>query len=161
MADVRRDQNIDGVRNPEKTFVVFTGIVVSFTAFILPMCAPYLYFHFTQQQVQEQVSLITSLWGLLGVLTNSLWIGFRLKSTMREGTGYYSKWTLEEQRPGESGRYLDDEDVETIPHKHTGWFSHASRSGEDAVPKRHSFRDGDEHYASIASLEQQIRKEIM
>ena len=98
--------------------------------------------------MDSQIPLVVSLCCLLGVLANSVWIWYRLRCTVNHVTGFYAKWTLEEPNNdthGDSQSFVNDGS-----HEH--------------LPKRHSFRDCDVlegNYASIASLKELIRKDIM
>ena len=79
-----QDQNIDGVQNQQKTFVVLAGVFTSFAVFMVPACLPNLYFNY----MEEEVSLIVSLWCLLGVITNSIWNVFCLEHMLDWNNGW-------------------------------------------------------------------------
>ena len=103
VSNIPHDQNIDGVRNPQKTFVVFTGIFISFAVFVVPSCITNLYFNIQKKSLDEGIYLVVSLWCLLGVLTNSVWIWYRLRCTVNHVTGFYSNWSLEEHNKDTAG----------------------------------------------------------
>lgn len=94
----RRTNEFHVVKNPRKTFTLFSGIVISFVIFSLPCSVPNLYFTLRGKHVTEQISLMVSLWLLVGVVFNSLWILMRMRSNVNDTTGFYAKWTVQKNK---------------------------------------------------------------
>lgn len=86
------------VQNPRKTFSLFSGLVFSFILFCLPATIPNLIFNLRGKLLTQSTSLIISLWLLLGVVFNSMWILIRLRSTVNDTSGFYARWTLGKSR---------------------------------------------------------------
>ena len=142
-------ENIDGVQNPRKTYTMFTGVLVSFAVFVVPTCVPHLYYTTQKTSLDFDISLLLSLWCAVGVWVNALWIWFRMRCKMNLVDGLYSKWTLEQH----------DNDSSDLPKRH-------SFRSCDVIDGCDVIGSGDvieKQYASIASLEEQVkqmRKEI-
>ena len=86
------------VHNPRKTISLFSGLVFSFSIFCLPPSIPNLVFNLRGKLMSPTTSLIISLWILLGILCNSIWILLRLRSTINDATGFYAKWNVRKSR---------------------------------------------------------------
>ena len=86
------------VHNPRKTVSLFSGLVFSFSIFCLPPSISNLVFNLRGKLMSPTTSLIISLWVLLGILCNSIWILLRLRSTINDATGFYAKWNVRKSR---------------------------------------------------------------
>ena len=86
------------VQNPRKTFSLFSGLVFSFILFCLPASIPNLIFNLQGAKLKQSTSLVISLWLLLGVVFDCLWVLMRLRSTINDNSGFYARWTLRKSR---------------------------------------------------------------
>ena len=104
----KRKKNLQVVKNPRKTFALFSGIIFSFIVFTLPTAIPNLYSNLKGQHLSKSTSLIISLWLLVGVVFNSLWLLMRLRSTVNDTTGFYGKWSLNKNKRDVIVHYNND-----------------------------------------------------
>lgn len=86
------------VQNPRKTFSLFSGLLLSFLFFTLPICIPNVIYNLRGRVLAESTSIITALWLLLGVVFDCMWILIRLRSTINDTSGFFARWTLGKSR---------------------------------------------------------------
>ena len=97
-----RDTTTSMVTRQNKTSTMFTGLVVLFTVFTYPVVTPHIIYnahallgHNDSEVVSEEVSVFLTLWCLLGVMANLVWLCCRMRANLNDVTGLPSLWSLE------------------------------------------------------------------
>ena len=88
-----------------KTTTMLSGVVGLFVVFTLPCVAPHIYYAAHAHKVGEEIGVFLTLWSLLGVMANSLWLCCRMRANLNDVTGLPSLWSLDHVVDGPGLRY--------------------------------------------------------
>ena len=93
-----QSDNLHIVSSPRKAFTMFSGLLFSFSFFCLPISIPNLVVALKGQNISQSASVIMSTWLLLGVVFDCMWVLIRLRSTVGDVSGFYSRWTFNKEQ---------------------------------------------------------------